>query len=179
MSAFHQDLWQGFASIARFYGMAVNIPALQEKYAVDAQHDITVQFVRAVRQTGLKCRHVKKISANTKLPLPALVELPELGYVLLLALREGEWLIQRSEHSTPERFIPQTGQRYGGFLFARRFSLERLTTEFNLRWFASAFWRYKKLMGEVLLASFLFSYWHLFPRSFSKWWSIKFSRTRV
>ncbi|WP_318372548.1 type I secretion system permease/ATPase [Enterobacter sp.] len=154
MSAFHQDLWQGFASIARFYGMAVNIPALQEKYAVDAQHDITVQFVRAVRQTGLKCRHVKKISANTKLPLPALVELPELGYVLLLALREGEWLIQRSEQSTPERFIPQTGQRYRGFLFARRFSLERLTTEFNLRWFASAFWRYKKLMGEVLLASF-------------------------
>lgn len=154
MAVIHQDLWQGFAAIARYYGMAVNIPALQEKYAVDARHDIALQFVRAVRETGLKCRKVRQLSGAHKLPLPAIVDIPGEGYVLLLAVREGEWLIQRSSTSSPQRFVPLSGELYQGFLFARRFSLERLTTEFNLRWFASAFWRYKKLMGEVLLASF-------------------------
>lgn len=154
MAIIHQDLWRGFAAIARYYGMAVNIAALREKYAVDAQHDISIQFIRAVRETGLKCSNVSQLSGVRKLPLPALAEIPGEGYILLLAVSEGEWLIQRSETSSPERYVPLSTVRYPGFLFARRFSLERLTTEFNLRWFASAFWRYKKLMGEVLLASF-------------------------
>lgn len=154
MSANYQPLWQGFSAIAQFYGMAINIPALQEKYAVDAHHEITVQFVRAVRETGLKCRYVRHFSQGNKIPLPAIAEIPDIGYVLLLAVKEGEWLIQRNMTASPERFEPDAGAHYPGFLFARRFSLERLTTEFNLRWFASAFWRYKKLMGEVLLASF-------------------------
>ena len=179
MTVIHQDLWQGFAAIARYYGMAVNIAALREKYAVDAQHDIRGQFVRAVRETGLKCRNVRLLSDMRKLPLPILAEIPGEGYVLLLAVSEGEWLIQRSETSSPERYVPLSTERYTGFLFARRFSLERLTTEFNLHWFASAFWRYKKLMGEVLLASFFIQILALVARFFSRLWWIRGWHTRA
>ena len=154
MSVVHQDVWSGFAFIARYYGIAVNIPALQEQFSVDELHDISTQFVRAVRQTGLKCQSFRRLQAKGKMVLPALVELPVRGHVILLAVREGEWLIQQDAQTAPERFTPVAGVNYPGFLFARRFSLERLSTEFNLRWFADAFWRYKKLIGEVLLASF-------------------------
>lgn len=153
MAVTHQDVWRGFATIARYYGIAVNIPALQEQFATDELHEISVQFVRAVRQTGLKCRHFRRFQVKGKIVLPALVELPDIGYVILLAVRGDEWLIQR-DGASPESFIPEPNVRYSGFLFARRFSLERLSSEFNLRWFADAFWRYKKLIGEVLLASF-------------------------
>lgn len=153
MAVTHQDVWRGFATIARYYGIAVNIPALQEQFATDELHEISVQFVRAVRQTGLKCRHFRRFQVKGKIVLPALVELPEIGHVILLAVRGDEWLIQR-DGASPESFIPDPNVRYSGFLFARRFSLERLSSEFNLRWFADAFWRYKKLIGEVLLASF-------------------------
>ena len=153
MAVTHQDVWRGFATIARYYGIAVNIPALQEQFATDDLHEISVQFVRAVRQTGLKCRHFRRFQVKGKIVLPALVELPDIGHVILLAVRGDEWLIQR-DGASPESFIPDPNVRYSGFLFARRFSLERLSSEFNLRWFADAFWRYKKLIGEVLLASF-------------------------
>ncbi|MBC1188531.1 type I secretion system permease/ATPase [Kluyvera sichuanensis] len=153
MAVTHQDVWRGFATIARYYGIAVNIPALQEQFATDELHEISVQFVRAVRQTGLKCRHFRRFQVKGKIVLPALVELPDIGHVILLAVRGDEWLIQR-DGASPESFIPEPNVRYSGFLFARRFSLERLSSEFNLRWFADAFWRYKKLIGEVLLASF-------------------------
>ncbi|MBA7843120.1 type I secretion system permease/ATPase [Klebsiella sp. RHBSTW-00484] len=154
MSSLDKDVWRGFNFIARYYGIAVNIPALQEQFAVDELHDTTVQFVRAVRHVGLKCKRFRRLQIKGKMVFPALLELPDTGYVILLAAREGEWLIQRDGQAAPEIFTPEPGVNYSGFLFARRFSLERLNTEFNLRWFADAFWRYKKLIGEVLLASF-------------------------
>lgn len=46
------------------------------------------------------------------------------------------------------------------FLFSQRFSVEKLANEFNLRWFWQAFMQYRRLVGEVLLASFLFNCWH-------------------
>lgn len=155
MSDPQQNLWQSFALIAGYWGLAVNIPALKEKYFVDSQHDINLQFVRAVRSCGLKCRHVSKLDVNQKrLPLPAIISLPDKGYVLLLAVKEGQWLIQCLSQAKPEVYIPEAEQQYSAFLFTRRFSWESLEREFNLRWFAHAFLRYKKLVGEVLLASF-------------------------
>lgn len=155
MLASHQELWQGFTLIARYWGISVNIPALQQQFYVDKQHDINIQFVRAVRSTGLKCRYLKKIDSQIKkVPLPAMVHLPDIGYVVLLAIKEGQWLIQTIAGSKPEVFEPQLQHNYAGFLFTRRFSWENLEQEFNLSWFSRAFMRYKKLVGEVLLASF-------------------------
>lgn len=152
MSLAEQSLWRGFAIIARYHETAVNIPFLRDHFFTDKHHDITLQFVRAVRSCGLKCRHVNKLNTGSRLPLPALVEIPERGYVVLLAARDGKWLIQGE--SGAEVFEPQKEVGYSGFLFTRRFSLAQLEQEFNLAWFARAFMRYKRLLGEILLASF-------------------------
>lgn len=152
MSSLHHDLWQGFTLIARYWELTVNVPALQAQFFTDRHHDIRLQFVRAVRSCGLKCRHVRKLEPAAGGALPALVHLPERGWVVLLAVRNGQWLIQSGPR--PEVFSPAAGEDYSGFLFTRRFSLENLEREFNLSWFARAFLHYKKLLGEVLLASF-------------------------
>jgi subfamily B ATP-binding cassette protein HlyB/CyaB len=155
MPDLHQNLWHGFSLIARYWGIAVNIPALQEQFYVDQQHEIQVQFVRAVRSCGLKCRYVKNLSGQAKkMPLPSIVFMPDRGYVVVLAIKEGKWLIQGRDQHKPDIIQPDPGQYFSGFLFTRRFSWESLEREFNLRWFAHAFFRYKKLVGEVLLASF-------------------------
>lgn len=152
MSPSEQSLWRGFAVIARYHETAVNIASLRTRFFTDERHDITLQFVRAVRSCGLKCRHVTKLTAGSRIPLPALIDVPERGYVVLLAIREGKWLIQGEEGAGI--LEPRPDIRYAGFLFTRRLSLENIEREFNLRWFARAFMRYKKLLGEILLASF-------------------------
>nr|WP_159465624.1 type I secretion system permease/ATPase [Scandinavium goeteborgense] len=151
-----QHIWRCFSLIARHYGMAVNVLALQEKYAPDNHHNIKIQFVRGVRETGLKCRCVESvnITAVKKMPLPAVIELPEMGYVILLAIKDDEWLIQPVNNNKPIIFNPVEDECYQLFLFARRFSWGEIKSEFNLSWFANAFGHYKKLIGEVLLASF-------------------------
>ncbi|EAP4303527.1 type I secretion system permease/ATPase [Salmonella enterica] len=152
MSPSEQSLWRGFAIIARYHEKAVNIASLRSRYFTDENHDLTLQFVRAVRSSGLKCRHVANLEAGCRIPLPALIEVPERGYVVVLAIRDGKWLIQGEESA--EILAPRQDIRYAGFLFTRRLSLENIEREFNLRWFARAFMRYKKLLGEILLASF-------------------------
>lgn len=132
--------------------MPVNIASLRARFFTDGNHDITMQFVRAVRSCGLKCRHVTRLEPGNRVPLPALIGIPGRGYVVVLAIRDGKWLIQ--EENGAEVFGPEPDTVYSGFLFARRFSMENIEREFNLRWFFRAFMRYKKMLGEILLASF-------------------------
>ncbi|EPY1566079.1 type I secretion system permease/ATPase [Raoultella planticola] len=148
------NLWQGLRLIARYHGTAVNIRALREQFFVDAEHHITLQLVRAARHCGFRCRYYPRLHVTSRLPLPALVYLPDRGYSVLLAVKDGQWLIQENDRPQPSVYSPVEGARVGGFLFSQRFSVEKLANEFNLRWFWQAFMQYRRLVGEVLLASF-------------------------
>jgi subfamily B ATP-binding cassette protein HlyB/CyaB len=148
------NLWQGLRLIARYHGTAVNIRALREQFFVDAEHHITLQLVRAARHCGFRCRYYPRLHVTSRLPLPALVHLPDRGYSVLLAVKDGHWLVQEIDRPQPSVYSPVEGARVGGFLFSQRFSVEKLANEFNLRWFWQAFMQYRRLVGEVLLASF-------------------------
>lgn len=148
------QLWQAFAIIAQFYGMPVNIKSLQEQYYIDDKHNIELQFVRAVIKSGLKCRHAKQLNINNKTPTPAIIHLANKGYVVLLAVKDNQWLIQSTFQTQPEVFIPESQCLVSGFLFAKRVSWESINRDFNIQWFFQAFMRYKKLIGEILMASF-------------------------
>ncbi|NUU65521.1 type I secretion system permease/ATPase [Enterobacteriaceae bacterium BIT-l23] len=155
MSVEQNGLWQSFELIAQYWEVSVNIDSLQQQFYVDKRHDSQTQFIRAVRSSGLKCRHIKNINAlRRKIPLPAVVYLPDRGYVVLAAIKDQQWLIQQPGARQPEAITIDPGTVYPAFLFTRRLSLESLEREFNIQWFARAFLRYKKLVGEVLMASF-------------------------
>lgn len=156
MESQQQDaVWWGLALIARSFGMAINITALRSAFASDAAHPQQIQFVRAVRSCGLKCRYVARLNIRPAMPLPALVMLPDEGVVVLLAVKPGVWLIQRQGSPAVEQYTPEADIHYAGYLFARRVCWQQLDQQFNLSWFASAFLHYRRLIGEVLLASFV------------------------
>lgn len=150
----YNDLWLGFTIIAQFYGLAVNTKSLQEQFYVDDEHNIPLQFVRAVKKTGLKCRYIDKLNLNNKISTPIIVHLKQQGYVVLLAVKDGQWLIQSPHKKQPEVITPQVQEKMSAFLFTKRITWESINREFNIQWFFQAFMRYKKLMGEILLASF-------------------------
>ncbi|MCT6876355.1 type I secretion system permease/ATPase [Frischella perrara] len=150
----YNDLWIGFTIIAQFYGMAVNTKSLQEQFYLDDKHDISLQFVRAVKKTGLKCRYINKLNIKNKITTPIIVNLEQHGYVVLLAIKDGQWLIQSPHKKQPEVIVPDEQEKISAFLFTKRMTWESVNREFNIQWFFQAFMRYKKLIGEILLASF-------------------------
>ncbi|WP_392564379.1 type I secretion system permease/ATPase [Orbus wheelerorum] len=150
----HNDLWLGFAIIAQFYGMSVNIKSLKEQFYLDDKHEISLQFVRAVKKAGLKCRYIKHLNLNSKISTPIIIHLEERGYIVLLAAKKDQWLIQDPAKKQPEVIQPHKEAKISAFLFTKRVSWETVNQEFNIQWFLQAFMRYKKLIGEILMASF-------------------------
>lgn len=150
----HDDLWHGLAIIAQYYGVAINIKSLQEQFYVDEKHNIQLQFVRAARKAGFKCRSISHLDTNSNIPLPAIVHIPEYGYVVLLAIKNDQWLVQSPFQRQPKVIKSTSIKKINAFLFTKRFNWDNINRDFNIQWFFQAFKRYKKLIGEILLASF-------------------------
>lgn len=86
-----------------------------------------------------------------------IVEHNEDGFCIVAQYRDGKLLVHSPKHQGSQvveilDFSKSLTNRQ--FIFTRRNSFDDLKKEFNISWFVSAFSKYKKLIGEVVLASF-------------------------
>jgi len=92
------------------------------------------------------------------LPLPALAELHCGGYVVVGKVIEDRLLLQGQQDARPKTLTLDAFEReWTGrlILITRRASLSDLTRRFDLTWFWGAVHKYRGVLGEVLLASFV------------------------
>src|SRR5262249_26080081 len=107
---------------------------------------------------GLKARAQrtswKRLAAT---PLPGIAVLRDGGFLVLGKVADGKALVQRPLEPRP---ITMTQEELEAIwdgevvLMARRASLTNLSRRFDLSWFVGAIHKYRRLLGEVLLASF-------------------------
>lgn len=129
----------------------------------------------AARQLGLKAKWVSVSVERLKLtPLPALAWLgdPERGHTIVLAQADGQQvLIQDFEsrndpdaktvppHSRPQVMTVESLRQLGWsgqlMLVSSRASLMGALAQFDFSWFIPALVKYRRLLGEVLLISFM------------------------
>jgi subfamily B ATP-binding cassette protein HlyB/CyaB len=115
------------------------------------------EMLRCAREFGLKSRAVKttwKRLART--PLPAIAVLADGGFLILGKVGEAQVLVQRPYAPRPEVLSRQDFEALwnGGLvLMARRASLSDLSRRFDITWFLGAIQKYRRLLGEVLVAS--------------------------
>ncbi len=116
------------------------------------------EMLRCAKDLGLKARAVRTgwpRLANT--PLPAIAMLRD-GRFMVIAKASGEKILVQS----PETLRPMLMTRDelyavwdgGLILMTRRAGLTDLTRHFDISWFLGAIRKYKRLLGEVLVASF-------------------------
>src|SRR5262249_52349668 len=92
-----------------------------------------------------------------KTPVPAIVENKDGTFVMAGRVLDGKILAQRPTELQP-RLVERSEfeEAWSGrlVLLGRRASLANLPDVFDLRWFISAVHRYRRIIGEVLIASF-------------------------
>lgn len=116
-------------------------------------------MLRAGKQLGFRCQYWKVTDNEPdNALLPAIIKYHDGGYGILARIDDGRYLVHDLRQSQPvllsvEDYAAQcTGDL---LLFARRRSLgESLRQQFDIRWFIPALLKYKRLFGEVLIASF-------------------------
>ncbi|HGG59962.1 MAG TPA: type I secretion system permease/ATPase [Gammaproteobacteria bacterium] len=144
--------------VARFFGVAAQTGQLKHKYARSQEPVSPNELVRAARHLGLKARLVssewKKLE---KTPLPALAQHQDGHWVVIAKADAERVLVQDPLESRPltlPREIFEPAWNGALILTTRRALLGDENTRFGFRWFIPALIKYRKLFGEVLVASF-------------------------
>ena len=142
--------------LLRFHGLPVDAEQLRHRFGTDAAVGIP-EMLRSAKEFGLKARAVTTHWTRlSRISLPAIGEDREGGFFLLAKVAEDRVLIHDPNNDQPvvmgrAEFEAAWSGRL--VLFTRRVGLSDLTRRFDIGWFLQAMHKYRRLLGEVLVAS--------------------------
>lgn len=145
--------------LARFHNVAASPEQLTHEYAEDGHFFGRAEMLLAAKKLGLKAKSARSsLSRLSHTPLPAIASDRDGRFFIIARLDEGKALIhdplaQRSEVLSFE----ELETRWNGELILLRSeaSIAGELSKFDFTWFIPAIVKYRKLLGEVLLVSFV------------------------
>jgi ATP-binding cassette, subfamily B, bacterial HlyB/CyaB len=116
------------------------------------------EMLRVAKEVGLKARACKtKWSRLPNIPLPAIAALKDGSFLFLGKVGDDKVLIQSPSSPRPALMTRAEFEAvWDGrlVLMTRRVGLLDLSRRFDITWFLGAIHKYRRLLGEVLVASF-------------------------
>ncbi|MCC7183408.1 MAG: type I secretion system permease/ATPase [Rhodocyclaceae bacterium] len=144
--------------LARFHGVAAEPAQLAHEFGEDRLFGLA-EILLAAKRLGLKAKLVKADASRlATTPLPALALDCKGGFFILAGAKETQVLVHdpaaaRPQMMTREELVARwTGELV---LFTSRASLAGELAKFDFTWFIPAIVKYRKLLGEILLVSFV------------------------
>lgn len=158
----HQEVDSGLACLvllARFHGIAVDPDQLIHEFRDQERFFGIAEILLAAKKIGLQA---KKVSTGyerlDRTPLPAMM-INQDGSFSVLAKADQERVlihdprVERPQVVTRDEFTASwTGEL---ILFTSRASISGALAKFDFTWFVPAIVKYRKLLGEILLVSFV------------------------
>ena len=144
--------------LARFYGIACDAEQLRHQFAVAGQPVDEEGLLRAAKHLGLKSGiNQSEWSRLPAVALPALAVLKDNRYVLIARADAERVLVHDPLEPRPILVPRETFEaKWTGrlVLFTKRAGLRPEDRKFDFTWFIPAIVKHRKLLGEVLIASF-------------------------
>ncbi|HGY1015930.1 TPA: type I secretion system permease/ATPase, partial [Aeromonas salmonicida subsp. smithia] len=149
----------GLVMLARYHNIAADPEQLAHEFQSDGSPFDSTKILLAAKRVGLKAKLVKTGRARLeRTPLPALA-LDNNGQFFILARVSNEQvLIHDLSFERPQSLpLDEFCERWSGqvILFTSRASLAGDLAKFDFTWFIPAMVKYRKLLGEVFLVSFV------------------------
>jgi subfamily B ATP-binding cassette protein HlyB/CyaB len=144
--------------LARYHGVAADAGQVRHRFCAPGQPLGETGFLQAARFLGLKARLVRRRAARLhRVPLPAVALLADGGAAVLARVEEGALHVHDPRQPRPRALSRQafrtlwTGRL---ILVTTRAAAPAADRRFGFAWFLPAILKYRRLLGEVLLASF-------------------------
>jgi ATP-binding cassette, subfamily B, bacterial HlyB/CyaB len=146
------------ALMAQFLQKPLDAEQIRHDYGKIGGSFDSLDIVRCAKRHGLLARIVKsRWERLDRAPLPAIAELADGRFVVFARYADGQLLIQDPASPTPEiRSEGDIKPIWDGrlILMTHREALAGPARGFDLSWFIPAVIRYRRLLAEVLIASF-------------------------
>jgi ATP-binding cassette, subfamily B, bacterial HlyB/CyaB len=142
--------------LLRFHGLGVDPEQIRHRFGAGI---IGIpEMLRCAKELGLKARsRLTNWERLVKAPLPGIVSLRDGGFLLLGKIGDGKALVQSPLSPRPTVMSQAELEAvWDGhlILMTRRARLVDLSRRFDITWFLGAIHKYRRLLGEVLVASF-------------------------
>jgi len=145
--------------LARFHQIAADPDQLAHRFKVPGQTFGKTEILLAAKHLGLQTKPVKaSVDRLDRTPLPAIAVDSSGGYFILARFDADKALIHDPRAERPEILSREEllGRWYGELiLFTSRASMIGEMAQFDFSWFIPVVVKYRKLLGEVLLVSFV------------------------
>jgi subfamily B ATP-binding cassette protein HlyB/CyaB len=158
--------------LSRFFDLPADGSQLRHQFAKSGQMLSDTELLRTAKHIGLKAG-IKQInwSRLPNTPLPAIAKRRDGRYVVLAKIEAEKVLIQDPVEARPLILSrEQFESAWSGIvlLFTKRAQLRLQDLKFDFTWFIPAIVKYRKLLGEVLVASFFLQLFALLTPLFTQ-----------
>ena len=148
---------EALVTLLHFQGVAADRQQIRHRMATDKIG--ASEILRCAKDFGWKARACRsQWSRLAKTPLPAIAPLRDGTFMVIAKADAEKVLVQSPAYSRPvlitraELIAIWDGEL---ILMTRRAGLSDITRRFDITWFVGAIHKYRRLLGEVLVASFL------------------------
>lgn len=147
---------EALVMLLHFQGVAADREQIRHRLGTDKIG--ASEILRCARDLGLKARSFRTgWSRLARTPLPAIATLRDGGFLVIGKAAGDQVLVQVPGQGRPT-FMTEADLLAvwdgGLILMTRRAGLSDITRRFDITWFLGAIHKYRRLLGEVLVASF-------------------------
>jgi ATP-binding cassette, subfamily B, bacterial HlyB/CyaB len=147
---------EALVMLLHFQGVAADREQIRHRLGTDKIG--ASEILRCARDLGLKARSLRTDwSRLARTPLPAIASLRDGGFMVIGKAADDKVLVQIPGQARPT-FMTEAELLAiwdgGLILMTRRAGLSDITRRFDITWFLGAIHKYRRLLGEVLVASF-------------------------
>lgn len=144
--------------LSRLHGMPADPEQLKHHYGQSGNNFTESDILRGAKSIGLKAKVISSSQERlSKTQFPVIARHTDGHYFVLAQLAEDKVLIQDPLNQGPESLgLEEFQERWNGqlILITRRAGILSELKKFDFTWFIPSILKYKKLLLEVLLASF-------------------------
>ena len=147
--------------VSKMNNFDIDMRSIVREYGISTAETSPEEIIRIAKNKGFKVKrkNIKIKDYNEKYPLPAILQLKDDTYIILLAIRHEEnkvlTLVPLERHPVSHDFDEIQEQIKDNGIIILRHKNANSDVKFGFKWFFNEIFRYKKIIGQVLLGSFV------------------------
>lgn len=145
---------------ARMNNTDIDMRAIVREYGISTADIEPEEILRIAKNKGFKIKKKKMAlkDISSKYPMPAIIQLKDNTYIVLLALKPDEntalTLTPLEKHPVSHTY-EELQEQMKDFVIILSHKNASSDVKFGFKWFFNEIFKYKKIIGQVLLGSFV------------------------
>lgn len=164
MEARQENVNTGLVSleiIARMNNVDIDMRSIVREYAISSVDITPEELIRIAKNKGFKVKLKKNLKIKDfpkNYPLPSIVQLKNEDYLVILGIKheENKVLTLKPLSNQPEvHIIDEFQEEIKDFVLVLSHKANVTDVKFGFKWFFNEIYKYKKIIAQVLLGSFV------------------------